>query len=52
MKGKPYKKIVNIVTVSMFVLSVALIVIGVRRGELMEVFYKARMICLECIGIG
>jgi hypothetical protein len=37
-----------------FILAAALVigVIGVFRGEAGEVLDKARIICLECIGIG
>lgn len=52
MKKKSYPKITNLITIIMLIVSVVLIVIGVRRSEMLEVFYKARMICLECIGIG
>jgi hypothetical protein len=34
------------------ILSLVAIVIGVSRGEVLEVLNKAIYICLECIGIG
>ena len=34
------------------VLGVAFVVIGVARGEHLEVLSKAVRVCLECIGIG
>ena len=38
----------------MIVLAIALVSLGfgVFRGEIYEVFDKARLVCLECIGIG
>jgi hypothetical protein len=33
-------------------LGIAMMVFGVYRGEMAEVFTKAVRICLECIGIG
>lgn len=33
-------------------LGIALMVIGIWRGEMLVVFRKAVAICLECIGIG
>lgn len=41
-----------IITVLMFVISVAFIIAGVSREEHLEVLRKAVNICLECIGIG
>lgn len=32
--------------------AVAMLLIGISRGEPLEVFRKAVNICLECIGIG
>lgn len=40
------------VTVAAIFIAAALIVFGVKNYGNMEVFNKARMICLECIGIG
>ena len=34
------------------VLGVAFVVIGVARGEYLDVLSKAVRVCLECIGIG
>jgi hypothetical protein len=33
-------------------LGIALMVFGIWRGELNELFQKAVIVCLECIGIG
>lgn len=33
-------------------ISIAMVVIGVYRNEVTDVFNKAIRICLECIGIG
>lgn len=40
------------VTAAAIFLAVALIAFGIKNDGNMEVFNKARMICLECIGIG
>ena len=40
------------IRIAVLVLSVALIILGVYRGETAEVIKKAIMICLQCIGIG
>ena len=29
-----------------------MILIGIERGELVEIFAKASRICLQCIGLG
>lgn len=42
----------NIFTVVLFLIAIALIVIGAKMGGATEVLQKASMICLECIGIG
>ncbi|MBQ9341114.1 MAG: hypothetical protein IJK13_00735 [Lachnospiraceae bacterium] len=40
------------IRVALIILSVALIVTGLYRGETAEILRKAVMICLQCIGIG
>ncbi|MBQ6006274.1 MAG: thioredoxin [Selenomonadaceae bacterium] len=35
-----------------FVASAAMILFGVKRGELDMIFAKATRVCLECIGLG
>lgn len=40
------------VTVATIFIAAALIAFGMANDGNMEVFNKARMICLECIGIG
>jgi len=38
--------------VILIILSVSAIIAGVYRGELTDIFRKATLICLECIGVG
>lgn len=40
------------VLAGLFVLAVALIVIGVTKGQPVQVLNKAINICLECVGLG
>lgn len=42
----------RIISVTVLVLSIALIVCGVLNGEAESVIEKATRICMECIGIG
>ena len=36
----------------LILLAALLITIGINRGELQDIYYRVRLICLECIGIG
>ena len=40
------------ITVSLIVLSLAMIALGAVRGEPFAVFNKAIKVCMQCIGIG
>ena len=42
----------KILCVSLLILGIAMIILGVFRGEAENVFEKAVRICMECIGIG
>lgn len=42
----------NIARLAVLVLAVGFIALGVYRGEVMAVFRKAIVVCLECIGLG
>lgn len=42
----------KILCVSLLILGIAMIILGVFRGEAETVFEKAVRICMECIGIG
>ena len=37
---------------SILLLGIAMIIIGLLRGESLELLRKAIVVCLECIGIG
>jgi hypothetical protein len=41
-----------VIAILLLLISVGLVVTGVRRGEVFLVFTKAVHICLECIGLG
>lgn len=43
---------INSVRYGLLALSIVLILIGVKSGEMYAVLQKAIRICLECIGIG
>jgi len=47
--SKPIRIIIPTV---IFVVGIVLMVFGILRGELHEIYHKAIVICLECIGIG
>jgi hypothetical protein len=37
---------------ALLILAIAAMTAGILRGELTDIFRKATMLCLECIGIG
>lgn len=47
--SKKYKKLIP---AALIAAGIAMLIIGVGRGEMMTVFSKAATVCLECIGIG
>lgn len=52
MSRGPNDRILNAARILLFVLSGALIVLGVLNGGARDVFYKAAAVCSECIGLG
>jgi uncharacterized protein YoxC len=42
----------KILSLAIMLIAAAMIVLGVFREEAVDVFNKAILICLECIGIG
>lgn len=46
------QKKTNLITATLFVVSLALIVAGAMLGEPRTVLGKAINVCMECIGIG
>jgi len=39
-------------TILIIIVAILFISIGIKNGEFYDVYQKARLICLECIGIG
>lgn len=39
-------------TIIIFIVAILFIAAGIKNGEFHDVYQKARLICLECIGIG
>jgi len=42
----------KILQAALLVLGIVLISLGVARGEALDIFDRATIICLECIGLG
>ncbi len=51
-KNKLQMNHINSLRFALLATSIALIILGVLRGEARTVLQKAILICLECIGIG
>jgi hypothetical protein len=46
------RKLTRFLRIAAFSIGMIFVLLGVLRGEHLEVFAKAVRICLECIGIG
>lgn len=42
----------NKVQYILILISILFIILGIRNGNIVDLYNKARFICLECIGIG
>ena len=42
----------KIISLSLFIIAILFISVGIARGDFIDIYNKARFICLECIGIG
>lgn len=47
-----FERAAPVIRVVLLAASVALLIMGVLRGDPQAVLSKARVICMECIGIG
>lgn len=45
-------KIKNVKTFVLIIIAILCLIVGIVRTDYREVYNKARIICLECIGIG
>lgn len=52
MTGRKEAAVVNLVRIGVLLLAAVFLILGICRGEHMDVYGKAVRICLECIGIG
>lgn len=52
-KQTPHRpKTVRVLRLVIFIAATVLIVLGIVNGGMRDVFVKAKMICMECIGLG
>ena len=42
----------KIILWALFIIAILFILVGVARGDFIDIYNKARFICLECMGIG
>jgi hypothetical protein len=51
-RRKDGRRAVAVTQIVLLVVGVALVVLGLLNGEVYEIFSKATVICMDCIGIG
>jgi len=42
----------SLIRIVLLMLGIVVLVLGLFRGEATEIFHKAIIVCMECIGIG
>ncbi|MDR2570659.1 MAG: hypothetical protein LBD23_10250 [Oscillospiraceae bacterium] len=52
MRSRTVKVIYGILPAVILCVGVCMMIFSILRGELQEIFNKAIVVCLECIGIG